>query len=232
MIFRQVSEAGRVLKLSNEQLDGTFNALTQIAGKGTLQMEELRQQLGDRLPGAVGIVAGALGFAEEELADFYKQVENGQVDAESALVALGRGLEETYGGQLEDALDSVSAKIGELQNPFFQRQITAANSGFIEGIEEAIEAINEFLDSRSGIEFFEALGSAFERIVRVLPVLLENMDLIVAAFQAFVAIKVGQVVSGFAANLARLGTNFQFSPAPTTAAAFGLAGLAAVRRRR
>lgn len=203
-IFRQVSESGRVLKLSNDQLNGVFTALTQIAGKGTLQMEELRQQLGDRLPGAVGIVAKALGYAEGELADFYKAVENGQVGAEEALVALGKGLEETYGGQLEQSLDSVSAKIGQLQNLFFQRQITAANSGFIEGIEEAIDALSGFLESREGIEFFEALGQAFQRLVGVLPVLLENLDLIVAALQAFVAIKVGQVVSGFAANLTTL----------------------------
>lgn len=203
-IFRQVSEAGRVLKLSNDQLNGVFTALSQIAGKGTLQMEELRQQLGDRLPGAVGLVAEALGYAEGELGDFYKAVENGQVGAEEALLALGRGLEETYGGQLETALDSVATKIGALQNLFFQRQLTAANSGFIAGLEEAIDALNEFLGSREGIEFFEALGVAFERLVGVLPVLLDNLDLIVAALKAFVAVKIAQTVAQFAANFALL----------------------------
>ncbi len=38
--------------------------------------------------------------------------------------------------------------------------------------------------------------------------------------------------TGDSTNAARLGTNFLFIPAPTTAAAFGLAGLAAARRRR
>ena len=146
-IFRQVSEAGRVLKLSNDQIEGTFTALTQIAGKGTLQMEELRQQLGDRLPGAVGILAKALGYGEDQLAQFYKDVTAGAISAESALVGLGQGLEEQYGGQLEDALDSVTAKIGNLQNLLFQRQLTAANSGFIGGLESALEALNAWLDS-------------------------------------------------------------------------------------
>ena len=85
-VFRQVSESGRVLKLSNDQIAGTFNALIQIAGKGTLQMEELRQQLGDRIPGAVGIMANALGYGKDELAQFYKDVENGVVQADRALV--------------------------------------------------------------------------------------------------------------------------------------------------
>lgn len=203
-IFRQVSEAGRVLKLSNDQIAGTFTALTQIAGKGTLQMEELRQQLGDRLPGAVGLLANALGYGEDELAAFYKAVENGQVGAEEALVALGKGLEEAYGGQLEDALDSVTAKIGNLQNLLFQRQLTAANSGFIAGLETALDALNEWLASDDGIEFFEALGAAFGRLFELLPVVLDNMDTLVTLFQAFVAIKVAQVVSGLAGNLTNL----------------------------
>ncbi|AWY09487.1 tail protein [Ruegeria phage vB_RpoS-V16] len=203
-IFRQVSEAGRVLKLSNDQIDGTFTALTQIAGKGTLQMEELRQQLGDRLPGAVGLLANALGYGEDELASFYKAVENGQIGAEEALVALGRGLEETYGGQLEDALDSVTARIGNLQNLLFERQLTAANSGFIAGLETALDALNEWLASDEGIKFFEALGAAFGRLFELLPVVLDNMDTLVTLFQAFVAIKVAQVVAGLAGNFTNL----------------------------
>ena len=204
-IFRQVSEAGRVLKLSNDQIAGTFTALTQIAGKGTLQMEELRQQLGDRLPGAVGLLAQALGYGEDELAKFYKDVENGAVSAEEALVALGQGLEDQFGGQLEDALDSVTAKIGNLQNLLFQRQLTAANSGFISGLETALDALNEWLDSPEGIEFFEALGAAFGQLFEVLPVVLDNMDTLTGLMQAFVAIKVGQVVSGLGASFTQLG---------------------------
>lgn len=205
-IFRQVSEAGRVLKLSNEQIEGTFNAMIQIAGKGTLQMEELRQQLGDRLPGAVGLLAKALGYGKDELAQFYKDVTNGAVGAEDALVALGQGLEDQYGGQLEKALDSVTAKIGNLQNLLFQRQLTSANSGFIDGLETALEALNAWLDSPEGIEFFESLGAAFGRMFEVLPVVLDNMGTLIGLFQVFAAIKVGQVVAGLSANLTRLGS--------------------------
>ncbi|AET42303.1 tail length tape measure protein [Ruegeria phage DSS3-P1] len=175
-----------------------------VAHHNTLQMEELRQQLGDRLPGAVGLLANALGYGEDELASFYKAVENGQVGAEEALVALGRGLEETYGGQLEDALDSVTARIGNLQNLLFERQLTAANSGFIAGLETALDALNEWLASDEGIEFFEALGAAFGRLFELLPVVLDNMDTLVTLFQAFVAIKVAQVVAGLAGNLTNL----------------------------
>lgn len=203
-IFRQVSEAGRVLKLSNDQIAGTFTALTQIAGKGTLQMEELRQQLGDRLPGAVGLVAQGLGFASDELADFYDAVENGRVGAEEALLALGNQLEATYGAQLSDALDNTSAKLGSLQNNLFERRITAANAGFIGAINSAIDSLNEFLESDEGIEFFEAIGRAAGDVVDVLPLLLENLDKIILAFKVFIALKMGQVVAGIGARFTAL----------------------------
>lgn len=227
-IFRQVTEAGRVLKLSNEDIEGTLVALTQIAGKGTLQMEELRQQLGDRLPGAVGLVAKSLGYATDELDQFYKDVTNGAISAEAGLVALGNGLEEAYGGQLAAALDSVSAKAGRLENLFFKRQLSAANAGFVQGIEAVIESLNAFLESEQGIRAFEGLGALMGRLLELIPVVVENFDLLVTALKAFVAIKVAQVAAGLLGGLSDVGrasmatrqtilalnaTLFAFSPA-------------------
>ncbi|MEP1253105.1 MAG: tape measure protein, partial [Alphaproteobacteria bacterium] len=203
-VFRQVAEAGRVLKLSNDQIEGTLTALSQIAGKGTLQMEELRQQLGDRIPGAVGLVAQALGYGTDELDKFYKAVENGQIGAEDALVALGQGLEDTFGDQLAEALENTRSKIGSVQDLLFQRQLTAANSGFIAGLETALESLERFLESEDGIALFTALGAAFGEIFELLPGIVDNLDLIVVAFKTFVAIKAAQVASGLAGNFARM----------------------------
>lgn len=203
-VFRQVTEAGRVLNLSNEQIEGTLTALSQIAGKGTLQMEELRQQLGDRLPGAVGLVAKSLGYAKDELAQFYKDVENGAVDSESALVALGQGLEDIYGDQLAEALESTATKIGQFQDLLFQRSLTAGNSGFIDGLERALDALNGFLESDDGVQFFENLGAAFGEIFKLLPGIVANLDKFVLAFKLFIALKAAQVASGLAGNFHRM----------------------------
>ena len=42
-------------------------ALAQMASKGTVQAEELRGQLGERLPGAFKIAAAAMGVTQAEL---------------------------------------------------------------------------------------------------------------------------------------------------------------------
>ena len=60
-IFVSLSEAGTALGLSNEDLNGSLYAISQMMSKGKVQAEELRGQLGERLPGAFNMAAEALG---------------------------------------------------------------------------------------------------------------------------------------------------------------------------
>lgn len=59
-IFNSVINASAALKLSAEQTQGTFTALSQMASKGVISMEEWRQQLAERLPIASSIGVKAL----------------------------------------------------------------------------------------------------------------------------------------------------------------------------
>jgi tape measure domain-containing protein len=75
-LFKAVTAASAALGLGSEATAGALNALGQMASKGTVSMEELRQQLGDRLPGAMGLTAKGLGITEAQLV---KLVESGQL---------------------------------------------------------------------------------------------------------------------------------------------------------
>ena len=57
-IFDSVSKSAAVMALSAEDTEGALKALGQMISKGKVQAEELRGQLGDRLPGAFAIMAG------------------------------------------------------------------------------------------------------------------------------------------------------------------------------
>lgn len=72
-IFVAVSQAMASLGKSSFETEGALKAIEQIASKGKVQMEELRGQLGDRLPGALQIAARALGVGVEELDSFAKK---------------------------------------------------------------------------------------------------------------------------------------------------------------
>lgn len=65
-IFTGVAEAARAMNLSTENTLGVLTAVQQIAGKGVVSMEELRLQLGDRLPGAMQIAARSMNMPMAE----------------------------------------------------------------------------------------------------------------------------------------------------------------------
>lgn len=93
-VFESVTRSMAIAGRTSAETAGALNALSQMASKGVVQMEELRGQLGDRLPGALGAVADGLGITTAAL---IKLVESGQMTAEELFPALSAGLEKLYG---------------------------------------------------------------------------------------------------------------------------------------
>lgn len=92
-VFEAVAGAMSRLGKSAADTDGALLALGQMVSKGVVSMEELRQQLAERLPGAMKAAAEGLGVTEAEL---IKLVESGQVLAEDLLPAMAARLRELY----------------------------------------------------------------------------------------------------------------------------------------
>lgn len=98
-LFKAVTAASASLGLSSEATAGTLNALGQMASKGTVSLEELRAQLGDRLPGALGLTAQGLGIAEGRLIAL---IESGQLATRDFVGPFTKAL-----GQLKGATDGL-----------------------------------------------------------------------------------------------------------------------------
>lgn len=75
-IFESVTEASTALGLSSDEYNRTLLALQQMISKGKVSPEELRQQLGEALPGAFRLFAQAAGVSTAELD---KMLERGEV---------------------------------------------------------------------------------------------------------------------------------------------------------
>jgi tape measure domain-containing protein len=88
-LFKAVVQSSASLGLSAEATTGALNALGQMASKGVVSMEELRSQLGDRLPGVMGLTAKAMGIAEASL---IKLVESGQLATRDFIEPFTQGL--------------------------------------------------------------------------------------------------------------------------------------------
>ena len=96
-----MASAGAALALSQDDMQGAFLALGQMISKGKVQAEELRGQLGERLPGAFQLAAKAMGMTTAELDKF---MADGKLTAEDLLPKLAKPLQ-------ADCRDSLTASL-------------------------------------------------------------------------------------------------------------------------
>jgi tape measure domain-containing protein len=153
--FEAVTKAGTVLKLTADQMQGAFMALGQMMSKGTVQAEELRGQLGERIPGAFSIMAKALGVNERQL---NKMLEQGQVLSKDALPAFAAELEKTFGGEAEKNLNGMVNTMNRFYNSIDRIYIKLGESKLGSVIEREVKIWTGYFDFIS-----EALTSDQEK---------------------------------------------------------------------
>lgn len=233
-VFLSVAEAGRVNKLSMEQMEGIFLALEQMISKGKVASEELRRQMGDRLPGAFNIMADALGMTTEELDDLMKK---GQVLANSEnMLKFAEELDRRFGGQLAKSLTSTTTLLGKFSNEIYQAQLIVANNGFIDAFNRGLEEMIRYFQSREGRDFFLSLSAALGNLVTALSKVPQYFGLISTAIKVFISYKLTEAVWGMASAfvsrlvpaLAATRTNFALTLAGVRAFSMGLTTLSGV----
>ena len=196
-IFMRVAEAGRVNGLSMADMSGIFKALTQIASKGKVQLEELTGQLGDRLPGALQIMADGLGITTEELLELTKK---GEVSS-SALGAFADNLAERYGSALPAALKTTSAEIGRFENALTKALLAFGQGGFIEGFNSLLRSLTATLKDADFQAFAANVSSAFGLLAKAIGLAIENFKLLIAVAGTFLGLRLlpalGSLALGF-----------------------------------
>lgn len=114
-LFEGVSNAAATFALSADEVNGVLVAFSQVASKGKVQAEELRNQIGERLPGAFSLAAESLGVTTQEL---NKMLETGQVLAKDFLPKFSELLQQEYGNNLERKTDTLAASAIRAGNAF------------------------------------------------------------------------------------------------------------------
>lgn len=126
-IFKAVATAGAAIKLSNEEVNGTFKALEQMLSKGNVQAEELRGQLSERLPGAFSMAAKAMGVTTAELG---KMLERGEVAANDLLPKLADVLQNEFAEGAKKAANSIQASFNRIENGLLSLKKAFSNTDF------------------------------------------------------------------------------------------------------
>jgi len=120
-VFDGIQVASSVMGLSAEQSKGAFLALGQMMGKGKVQAEELRGQLGERIPGAFNIAARAMGVTTQELD---KMMEQGKLLSDDFLPKFSDELKKTFGPGLKKSVNSAQANFNRFNNSMLELKLT------------------------------------------------------------------------------------------------------------
>ncbi|MDX8383705.1 MAG: tape measure protein, partial [Ghiorsea sp.] len=147
-VFRALNTASQAMGMSVDDTSGIMKAMTQIMSKGTVQMEELKGQLGDRLPGALGKAAKAMDTNVQSLT---KMIEQGQVLASDFVPKFAKVLQEDYADAALIAGKTVAGSMRKVSAQFELLSGSVMNGGIVMGglaallnvVSKAFETMNE-----------------------------------------------------------------------------------------
>ncbi len=123
-IFTGIAMAAAQLGMSAEESSGAMLAIQQMMSKGKVSAEELRGQLGERLPGAFQIAARAMGMTTGELD---KLMASGNLAAGDFLPRFAQQLQSEFSGALETAANKTQTSLNRMSNAWEDFKRTIAN---------------------------------------------------------------------------------------------------------
>nr|WP_276315678.1 tape measure protein [Ectothiorhodospira shaposhnikovii] len=104
-------------------------AIQQMAGKGVISMEELRQQLGEHVPRAINLMARSASMSYEMLVD---KVSKGQMESTTAIQLMLDEFERTFGGSAERMMTTWTGLISILETRWTKFQLKIGEGGYFE----------------------------------------------------------------------------------------------------
>ena len=158
-VFESIAKASAVMGLSTENTSGVLLALQQMLSKGTVSAEELRGQLGERLPGAFQVAAKSMGVTTAELG---KMLEQGLVLSDDFLPKFARELEASLGDAPEKAADRLDASTNRMANAWEKLKQNIGDSGLSKGLSGQYAILSDGLTNVSeSIEKARRQGGGF-----------------------------------------------------------------------
>jgi len=166
-VFYETAKAGTAMKLSSADMSLVFSALTQIAGKGVVSMEEMRQQLGERVPVAMAAMASGLNMTIPALTAL---ISDGALPAKEGLEALAKGFRENedLAASFAAGASGLQANLNRLQNNFMDLKVAVSqNDQILKTMNETMEQLSVIAKDPSFVSGLSAIASAIGMIGNV-----------------------------------------------------------------
>lgn len=146
-VFESLSRASTAFGLSAEDTNGVFLALSQMMGKGKISSEELRKQMGERIPIAMQAMAKAAGVS---MAGLEKLLQQGKLMSSEIIPKFADALNEMIPNvdtdNLETSLNRLSNTFGDIVNASgFQNKYKALIDGLISLLQAASKNVQNII---------------------------------------------------------------------------------------
>lgn len=163
-VFEGISSAGAVLGFTADQSERAMRSLEQMVSKGTLSMEELRGQLGDVLPGAMGIFTNAAvkaGIATDQVS-FAKLIAQGKVLVDERLLTrVADELSRGFGAEASANANRLAGSMSLLKNATDDLLLALNKSGieglFVTALKTLTAEVQYFSGLLDGVKFDPAM---------------------------------------------------------------------------
>jgi len=171
-IFTSTAQALTVMNADGMTTRLVFLALEQMISKGTVSMEELRRQLGQRIPGAFQLAAKAMGVSTSQLD---KMVSSGQVMATDLLPKLAKEFDRVFGPQVAAAASDVQSSMARVKNALFELNSELGKAGVLENYTSLMGELSRVLsdpDMQAGLAtLINGISTLFGLVAKFAPAL-------------------------------------------------------------
>ena len=149
-IYESLTRASAYFNLTADETNGVMLAVQQMISKGRVSSEELRRQLGERLPGAMNLAAIAAGKAGLTLngttAELEEMIKGGKVLAKDLLPALANELDGLTQNFNVDTIQGATAKLKNSFTELVQKlKVGDIYKGFLNGVSSGLDYITKNL---------------------------------------------------------------------------------------
>lgn len=218
---------------TDDQFNRAATAIQQMAGKGVISMEELRQQLGEAVPRAIELMARSMNMT---VAQFTRKVSQGSIESKAALASLAAEFDRTFGGAAAAQMDTFNGKLAQLRTAWVNFALVVGgdpgSGGFFDKVKDFVQTITDVLKSEDardfGVRLNRGLASFTETLTNGVKLLVDWSSAIEQVARSllifYAAVKAVAIVEGLAAGFAAFRASLMAVPAVAQTATAAVTG--------
>lgn len=161
--FEAISKVSTALHLQPETVKGMIKAFEQMQSKGTVSAEELRNQLGDRLPATMALAAEAAGVSVKKLDEMMRKK---QLSSLEFATLMAEGISKKYETASTKASKGMQAQFNRVQNAIQLSMNNLGSAGTFDVLADSAGKLADVLNDKGVQEAIKGIGLAMAETAR------------------------------------------------------------------